>query len=166
MLIAPRPVDGDLAHGLPLTSDAGQQLHGLMKAHAGIDTEADCFVFPGSVLPKKQSKLVVEPFKSLPLNFHHRFKMIVCVGGDNFKFFFGEGKKSSLQTLANGNLIFLPSVIGNTPLFVIPDIDMLSPDWDNIPEEEHWKVESVRERAVKWLVRILPLLGNHYHKIK
>lgn len=166
LLIAPRPTEDDLENNLPLTGGAAQQLHGLLKAHAEIDTERDCLVMPGSVIAKKQSKLLVEPFKSLPLKFHARFKLIVCIGGENFKYFFGAGKKSSIQTLANGNLLFLPKFLGNTPLFVLPEIELLDPPWHLVKPEEHWKLESMQERALKWFSRILPKLGEHYAKLK
>lgn len=165
MVIAPRPNLVDLENNVPMSCPAAQQLHGILLSSASINTEEDCFVVPGSVLPKKPSKLSVLPFKSLPLKFHSRFKLIVCVGGDNFKFMFGDGKKSSMQTLANGNLIYLPALIGKTPLMVLPEYEFLVPPWDSFPPDQQWKLEALQDRAAKWHNRVSEQLGHHWRKI-
>jgi hypothetical protein len=165
LLIAPRPNLIDLENNVPMSCPSAQSFHSVLVSNAGISTETDCLVMPGSVMPKRQTKLTVAPFKSLPLKFHSRFKLILCVGGDNFKFMFGDGKKSSLQTLANGNLIYMPAKIGKTPLMVFPEYDFLVPPWDSFPADEQWKLESLQDRATKWLVRVSEHLAIHWSKI-
>lgn len=165
LLIAPRPNLIDLENNVPMSCAAAQSFHSLLLACAGISTEKDCLVMPGSVMPKKPSKLLTEPFKSLPIKFHRRFKLILCVGGDNFKFLFGDGKKSSLQTLANGNLLYLPNKLGKTPLMVFPEYDFLVPPWDSCPVSEQWKLEVLQDKAQKWTSRVCQHLEKHWPKI-
>lgn len=165
MLIAPRPNLIDMENNVPMSCAAAQAFHSALLSATGISTETDCLVIPGSVLPRKASKLLTAPFKSLPIKFHRRFKLVICVGGDNFKFLFGDGKKSSLQTLANGNLIYLPAKLGKTPLMVFPEYDWLVPPWDSCPPDEQWKLEVMQDRAQKWLNRICASLEKHWPKI-
>lgn len=165
LLIAPAPEKEDMQNNVPFVHGAAQKFHGNLRAHANIDTESDCLVMPGSVLPKRMSKLLVLPFKSLTLKYYSRFNVIFCVGGDTFKFIFGDGKKSSMQTLSNGFPLYLPPLIGKVPLFVLPDIRALDPDWENIPENDHWQAKIAQDRCQKWLNRILPKIGDFVQKI-
>lgn len=164
LLIAPAPTAEDLANNLPMSDDGAEVAHRILLSLADIDTEKDCTVLPGSILPKKASKRLIEPFGASALKHAKDYRLILCVGGDNFKFIFGKGKKSSLTTLANGDLIYLPRLVGNVPVLVLPEYTMLAPPWEHIAEEEHWKIERLQVRLTDWYNRIATKLSSHVKK--
>jgi len=165
LLIAPSPNDEECKLGLPLSNETySREFHGVLLQLTGLNTQSDFIVMAGCpIIDTKPSKRHIEPFRNLLLAQHTKFKLVVVIGADNFKFYFGRGKKSSLQTLSSGTPVFLNADWPGLPIFVIPDIKALSPEWTN-DKNQDWKLQLDLDRCVKWLRRICPGLAATYKR--
>jgi hypothetical protein len=163
LLIAPSPNEDDCVNGIPLSNETyAREFHGMVSSLAELNTQDDFVVMAGCPLADaKPTKKIIEPFRDLLLEQRRCFDLVVCIGSNNFKFYFGRGKKSSLQTLAAGKPVFMTFDWPDLPVFIIPDIHAISPKWTN-DRNFDWKLEIAQQQCQRWLERILPGLGKAY----
>lgn len=163
LILAPAPTEGDMIDGLPLSDPKfGFLFHEKLFQLADLNTQTDFIVMAGSpIVTDRPTKKMVEPFRELLKANKTRFDLIVCIGAPNFKFYFGRGKKSSMQTLASGNPVFLTFDWPDLPIFVIPEISGLGLE-ETGDSSVDWKIKIVRAQCERWLERILPGLGQAY----
>lgn len=161
LLITTAPTEEDIERQMPLSNDASAQtFHRMLENETGFSTEADMLVMSGTPYAKRATKLQAEPFRALVAKHARQFKLIACMGSDNFKFYFGNGAKSSMNTLASGTLIFLPELLGKTPIFVFPEINMLAPPLSG-DRNQDWKLIADETKGLKWLKRLFPKFVQH-----
>lgn len=163
LIIAPSPNEGDIANGLPLSNDTyAREFHQSLYHLTELSTQDDFVVMCGCPENNaKATKKATDPFRDMLQEQRTCFDLVVCIGSNNFKFYFGRGKKSSLQTLACGKPVFMTFDWPNLPIFVVPDIQMLSPVWTN-DRNLDWKLEVMQKSCQEWMERIMPGLGKAY----
>lgn len=151
LMIAPPCTLDEYAQGVPFCNQAAQTFHYWAQENCGIDTERDFLICAASMYGEKPGKhstdLVVNFVKAAVEQ--QLIDKIVCVGEPAFKFVFAEGKKPNMTTLIGGT-VYMP-IVQHRPIFVLPDIAMLAPNFEGADKKERWILQRLQQECARRL---------------
>lgn len=154
LLVAPPPSLEEYKLGLPLSDRHAQAFHEWLLMNS-FNTEKDCIVIAASAFRAKANRASTVPIISFIRSCSARdfFNKYIVVGDAAFSFAFGEGRKTTMSTLA-GSVIHIKDV-NHKPMFVFPSITKLNPEptGDDRAEYIH---QRIHREVLGSLSRLLP----------